>query len=256
MAPDLPLSERRIHVLIPALNEAANIERVLEPLAARPGVELILVDDGSSDGTSEVARSAPAAPPLTVLRHDAPRGPGAAFATGFEHLAGALAPDDLVLTLEADNTSRLEILDLMLGRLHEQHDAILASPYMYGGGVVHTRPHRVLISHLGNSVVKGALGVRGILTVSSFYRLYTAGAITRLQRTYGPRIVERSGFECMVEITLKMIYLGMSLSEVPMVLDTSRRQGRSKMKIAPTALGYFALARHKRRWQRQAGMAL
>jgi dolichol-phosphate mannosyltransferase len=143
----------------------------------------------------------------------------------------------------------------MLGRLHEQHHAILASPYMYGGGIVQTAPHRVFVSHVGNSVVKGLLGVRGILTVSSFYRLYTAAAITRLQQAYGPRIVERSGFECMVEITLKMIYLRMSISEVPMVLDTSRRRGSSKMKIAPTAMGYFALARHKGRWRRQAGIA-
>src|SRR5438309_3141928 len=198
--PSTPQIEPRLYVVVPALNEAENIRRVLEPLATRPNVELILVDDGSTDGTGDVARSTEPAPPLTVLRHESPQGPGAAFATGFAHLAERLAPHDLVLTLEADNTSRLEILDVMLGRLPERYDAIFASPYMYGGGIVETAPHRVLISHLGNSVVKGMLGVRGLLTVSSFYRLYTATALMRLQQVYGPRIVERAGFECMVEM--------------------------------------------------------
>src|SRR5947209_13923153 len=120
--PSTPRIEPRLHVVVPALNEADNIPRVLEPLAARPGVEVVLVDDGSSDGTAEVARATDPAPPLTVLRHDSPQGPGAAFGTGFAHLADRLGPDDLVLTLEADHTSRLDILDLMLGRLPGRHD--------------------------------------------------------------------------------------------------------------------------------------
>jgi dolichol-phosphate mannosyltransferase len=112
---------------------------------------------------------------------------------------------------------------------------------------------RTILSHLANSFVKTFLDIRGLMTVSSFYRLYRAEAIRRLQRDYGVGIVERRGFESMVELVLKMIYLRMSISEVPMLLDSGRRVGKSKMRISRTGLGYLALFRHKRRWRTVAG---
>ena len=244
-----------LHVVIPARNEAPNIGHVLGDLrraaeqhAGHFGVALVLVDDGSTDGTGERAREAAGPLPITVLRHPAARGPGAAFATGFVHLASVLDPDDLVLTLEADNTSRLEILELMLRRIDEGYDAVFASPYMYGGGIVQTGALRVALSHMANAYVKECLGVHGLLTVSSFYRLYRGGSLMQLQRRFGAGILERSGFECMVEMTMKMMGLGMGISEVPLVLDTSRRVGRSKMRLMRTIGGYIALFRRRRSW--------
>jgi hypothetical protein len=160
---------------------------------------------------------------------------------------------DYVLTVESDNTSRLELLDVMLRRSTEGYDAVFASPYAYGGGIVGATRTRTFLSHIANSFVKTFLDIRGLMTVSSFFRLYRGDAIRRLQRGYGVGIVERRGFESMVELALKMIYLRMSISEVPMVLDAGRRVGKSKMRISRTALGYFALFRHKRRWRAVAG---
>lgn len=244
-----------LHVVVPALDEAPNIGRVVADLrlaaqshADRFGVSLVLVDDGSTDGTGERALEVAGTLPVTVLRHPLPSGPGRAFATGFAHLAPVLAEGDYVLTLEADNTSRLEILDAMLRRADEAYDAVFASPYMYGGGILHTDPLRIALSHVANAFVKEFLGVHGLQTVSSFYRLYSGGAIRRLQEQYGPGIVERSGFECMIEMTMKMMNLEITISEVPMVLDTSRRIGRSKMRVAKTGRGYLALFSRRHRW--------
>ena len=50
-----------------------------------------------------------------------------------------------------------------------------------------------------------------------------------MQEVYGPRIVERHGFENMVEMLMKMVFLGSSISEIAMVLDSSQRSGPSKM---------------------------
>jgi dolichol-phosphate mannosyltransferase len=247
-----------IYAVIPALDEAENIELLFANLSGierslAPELELrvVLVDDGSSDGTAQVARAA-AAIDLTVLRHEHPQGPGAAFATGFAALATVIHADDFVLTLEADNTSRLDILQLMLRRSCEGHDVVFASPYIYGGGIVGAKRSRTFLSHVANSYIKALLDIRGILTVSSFYRLYRGSAVSRLQQHYSPGIVESSGFECMVELTLKLSFLGMSISEVPMVLESDRRIGKSKMRITRTARGYFSLFRFKRRWRSQA----
>ena len=243
-----------IHVLMPALNEAANIGRVIEAVTAASqrtelDIRVVLVDDGSTDGTGERATAAAGELELTVLRHQTTSGPGRAFATGFEFLAMEVAEDDYVLTLESDNTSRLELLEPMLRRAAEGYDLVFASPYAYGGGIVQTNAVRIGLSHFANLFVKEFLGIHGLLTVSSFFRLHRGSAVHRLQSHFGPGIVERAGFECMVELVLKAVYLRMTISEVPMVLDTSRRLGRSKMSIPRTALGYLALFRRKRAWR-------
>lgn len=251
-------ARRSLYVVIPVFNEAPNLTRLFDGLrvtereSAGFDVYVVLVDDGSTDGTSDLAREASGEIDLTVLRHETNRGPGNAFGTAFAHLASRIRQDDLVVTMEGDNTSRTELIAAMLRRIEEGHDAVFASPYMYGGGILHTRATRVLLSHIANTFVKEFFGVRGLLTVSSFFRLYRGASLRRLQECYGERIVERNGYESMVELVMKMVYLRMSISELPMVLDASRRAGRSKLNTRRTIVGYLSLAGRKREWQRRA----
>jgi dolichol-phosphate mannosyltransferase len=252
----------RLFFLVPVFNEAPNIPTLVEAfeqlqaeLKDRFSIQFLLVDDASSDGTAEVARTAARRIELAVLRHETNRGPGTAFATGFSHLAGRMAERDWVITMEGDNTSRHELIKQMLTRSGEGFDVVLASPYMYGGGFTQTTFLRKLLSSGANLVVKDLLDIQGILTVSSFFRLYRASALLRLQRVFGPGIVERAGFESMVEMVMKMAMLRLAISEVAMELDSSRRKGKSKMKILRTIVGYLALWKCKPRWLRQLGAA-
>lgn len=249
----------RLYVVVPVFNEAANMDRLFaacgeieRELGARFGVRFVLVDDGSTDGTHAEAERAARGLPLVVLRLDVNGGPGRAFAAGFSHLAPLLRETDWVVTIEGDNTSRLELLQQMLTRASEGFDVVLASPYLYGGGIANTTAYRVFLSHMANMFVKEGLGLHGIVTMSSFFRLYRGSAFMRLQAVFGPGIVERAGFESMIELLLKIVYLRMSVSEVAMKLDSSRRAGKSKMKVARTALGYVTLWREKTMWRRVA----
>jgi dolichol-phosphate mannosyltransferase len=252
------MAMRSLYIVVPVLNEAPNLPRLFEGLRAATreivglDVSVVLVDDGSTDGTGGLARELATGITLTVLTHESNRGPGYAFGTAFAHLAPRISSDDLVMTMEGDNTSRAELIAGMLKRSEEGHDAVFASPYMYGGGIRHTRPTRVILSHIANSFVKEFFGVRGILTVSSFFRLYRGSALRRLQACYGERIVERSGFESMVELVMKMTYLRMSISELPMVLDATLRAGESKLNTWRTAIGYVSLVSRKREWRERA----
>lgn len=250
-----------LFIVIPVLNEAGNVPRLMADLnALAPQVagefaaRLVLVDDGSSDGTGDLARAHAGELPLDVLRHERPRGPGAAFATAFEHLAGRLQADDWVVTMEGDNTSRVETILQMLTRRKEGFDVVLASPYAYGGGIDNTPLLRVFMSHVANTMVKELMGIRGILTMSSFFRLTSAPMLQRLQARYGPRVLDTTGFECMVELLWKYIQERAAISEVAMALDTSRRVGRSKMKVVRTAVRYFLLYFRIRRWRREMGL--
>lgn len=244
-------------ILIPVLNEAGNIPRLVQDLRAlsvevekKFDVHVILIDDGSGDNTAELAKESAekTGVRLTVLRHETNQGPGKAFATAFCYLASLANDNDLVLTMEGDNTSRLELVKQMLVRLAEGFDVIFASPYAYGGKILNTSTYRVFLSSVANLFIKELLGIHGILTVSSFFRLYRVPALKKLQAAYGPGIVERRGFECMVEMTMKMINLQITISEVPMVLDTQARVGKSRMKIIKTIRGYFSLWLLKKKW--------
>ena len=245
----------RVHIMVPVFNEAPNIPTLFagfrdlqSQLAGRYDVKYLIVDDGSSDDTVAIARREAAGFDLTVLEHGTNRGPGAAFATAFAWLAQRIGDDDWVITMEGDNTSRHSLIRQMFMRAAEGFDVVLASPYMYGGGFTQTSFLRKLLSSGANLVVKDLLDIQGILTVSSFFRLYRGSALLRLQRVFGPGIVERAGFESMVEMVMKMAMLRLAISEVAMQLDSSLRKGKSKMKIVRTIFGYLALWRCKPAW--------
>jgi len=244
--------------MVPVFNEALNIVTLFEAfvklraeLEGRFSIQYILVDDGSDDGTVTTAKEISGDLNLTILQHEKNIGPGAAFATGFNYLSKHMGEKDWVITMEGDNTSRYELIKQMITRSQEGFDIVLASPYMYGGGIKQTTFFRKLCSSGANLVVKDLLGIQGILTVSSFFRLYRAKALINMQRVFGPEILERAGFESMVEMVMKIAMLKISLSEVAMELDSSLRKGKSKMKVFSTIKGYLVLWHYKKEWMKK-----
>jgi dolichol-phosphate mannosyltransferase len=100
-------------------------------------------------------------------------------------------------------------------------------------------------------MLRGIIGMHGIHTMSSFFRVFRGQAILALQSSYDARIIERAGYEGVVEILKKAMILGLSISEVPMRLNSEARVGKSKMKILRTIFGYLALCFAMGRWQRE-----
>jgi dolichol-phosphate mannosyltransferase len=252
-----------LFVVVPVLNEAANMARLTESFHVIQReyqgifqVRFLLIDDGSTDQTVELARKLDTDLDLTILQHPQNLGPGRAFSTAFEHLSAHIREEDWIVTMEGDNTSRIELLRQMFHRAEEGYDVIFASPYSYGGSIVNTSTLRIVLSTVANTFVKSFLDIQGLFTVSSFFRLYQGKTIKKLQTHYGPSIVEFCGFECMLEMLMKMIYIETSISEVPMILDTKLRSGKSKMKIFKTILGYLQLLSYKTKWRLMAGKNL
>lgn len=244
-----------IFVITPIFNEKENIPRLIKSFQKitekfESKFNFIIVDDGSTDGTIKEIERLKDNLNLEVLDYGCNRGPGYAFATGFEYLANKITQNDIVVTMEGDNTSRIEILRLMIERLkREKVDCVLASPYAYGGGITNTGFLRTFLSHAANTFIKEMLGIRGIHTMSSFFRVYDAKLIIKLQEVYQSRILMMNGFESMIELLKKIILLEASISEMSMNLDTSLRQGKSKMKIIKTILGYFSLYFKQKDWK-------
>jgi dolichol-phosphate mannosyltransferase len=249
-----------LQIIVPVLNEEDNVQQlfrsfaqVRDRLRSSFYCRFIVVDDGSTDATVKSAEDLRGNLDVTILSHERNMGPGAAFGTAFHHLAGRLADNDYVITMEGDNTSDVECLVHMLTRREEGYEVVLASPYAYGGGIIGVDLNRVWLSHFANALAKTVLGLRGLHTLSSFFRLYSAPVISRLQSRYGPRIIQFTGFECMVELLLKLVLIEAKISEVEMNLDWSGRRGKSKMKRLKAIGGYLRLLVTGLKWRRQAG---
>ncbi len=165
-------------------------------------------------------------------------GPGDSFNKGFEWILQQSSSDsDIIITLEGDNTSDLAILPDMLAISGLGYDLVLASVYAQGGGFVKTSLARRLLSFFANMFFRTIFNVK-ILTLSSFYRIYHVSLVKAIKSRYQV-IIEEKGYISMLEILLKAISLKTRIIEVPMILNTDKRRGKSKMKRLKTALSYL-----------------
>lgn len=241
--------------VIPAFNEAENVPRLLSDLEARPellpsGSRVIFVDDGSEDGTADLVESYAGPLPLELVRLGENQGPGAAFRAGFAAALERSPYDALVVTLEADTTSDLDVLPEMLERAAAGAELVLAS--VHGGGeMANVSFFRRVLSAGAGLTVRHALGIEA-RTVSCFFRVYRMSVLRDGMRVYGERLIQERGFACKAEILSKLTRIGARVEEVPVNLDGSRRNGESKMRVLPTLLGYWRVL--ARQWVQRGSL--
>lgn len=245
-------------IVTPFFNEAENLQNLAFELhqfikdAKLKKYQIILVNDGSTDRSKEEASIAFSDLNYKLLTHKQNQGPGAAFQTAFMDILQTISSEDYVLTIEADNTSSLKIVPQMLKRSEEGYDVVLASPYIYGGTIINTPFIRRFLSFFANLFLRELLGLRGILTISSFFRLYKGEALLHIAQAYNGIFIQRKGFEGKVELLMKLVFCKVGISEVPLILDTSKRKGKSKMKILKTTMNLLSLYFDKKQWKNQA----
>jgi dolichol-phosphate mannosyltransferase len=231
-----------IRFVIPAYNEAENVPGLLADLAPRAralGARVIVVDDGSTDGTADVVRAHAEDMHLAVVRHPVNGGLGAAVNTGIRAALGEASDEDAIVTLEADTTSDLDDLPAMLEAFERGHDVVLASVYAPGGKLLGVSRGRIALSKAVSNTFRTLGGLRELHTLSSLYRVYRAGTLRRAADTYGYLLVREPGFAANVELLLKLYAAGAKVAEVPTVNDWSGRKGSSKMKLRPTSQAYL-----------------
>lgn len=229
------------YFLIPVFNEESNLASLLDNLhSAIPSYKkfYVFVDDGSTDNSVSFLKQISSPDSSVILGDGNNHGPGHAFNIGFEWiLKHSQNEQDKIITLESDNTSSLGILEKMMFISSTGFDLVLASVYAQGGGFDKTSVLRKFISFCANMMFRLIFDIK-VLTLSSFYRVYTVALIKKLKDKYVTIIAEK-GFIAMVEILLKAIRVNAAIIEVPMTLYSSKRKGKSKMKILKTSIQYL-----------------
>lgn len=230
------------YFLIPVFNEEANIVNLwqeLNSLKIEGDVFYVFSDDGSSDQGLDLIKSQFAKTKFIILGDGQNRGPGAAFNAGFLWILDQKpVATDVIITMEADCTSDLSILPVMITLNSAGFDLVLASVYAQGGGFDKTSFIRKFVSAVANFLYRFLFDIK-VLTLSSFYRVYKVSLLQKIHARFQGKVIEETGFVSMLEILTKAIWCNAKIIEVPMQLQSHKRKGQSKMKIVKTTMHYF-----------------
>jgi dolichol-phosphate mannosyltransferase len=212
----------RALVVMPTYNEAESVVGVVERvLAADPRVDVLVVDDGSPDGTAKlVTGRAVGEPRLHLLERSAKRGLGAAYRAGFAW--GLERGYDALVEMDADLSHPPERLPALLDGLAEA-DLVIGSRYVPGGRTVNWSRLRAAISRGGNAYVRLALGLP-VHDCTAGYRAYRRQVLEALPVS----AVQSNGYCFQVEMAHRTWQEGFRVVEVPITF-TERATGVSKM---------------------------
>jgi dolichol-phosphate mannosyltransferase len=224
-------------VVIPTYNESENIERMLDRVhQVLPEAGVLVVDDGSPDGTGDLVKAAAAElPDLHLLARDGKSGLGSAYRAGFAW--GLDRGYDAFVEMDADFSHDPGALPAILAPLEEGFDVSIGSRYVAGGSIPNWAWHRHLLSWGGNRYASAVLGL-GVADSTAGFRAYSASVLRRLDLD----LIRAEGYGFQIEMTYRAKQHGARITEVP-ISFVDRAAGESKMSpvIVFEALGLVTL---------------
>jgi dolichol-phosphate mannosyltransferase len=223
-------------LIVPTYNESANItELVTRFFSYVENVHLLVVDDGSPDGTAGIVEELQKTyPNLMLLNRKGQRGLGRAYLAG---LATALEKGFAIAgTMDADLSHDPAYLPRML-TLAEKSDVVIGSRYVRDGGTINWQIRRILLSWTANKYAAKLLRIPAH-DLTSGYRLYRRGTLEKL----GLSRVHSTGYSFLVELLYRAHRTGAVIAESPIVFY-DRTMGASKLRSREIYLGAFNLFR-------------
>jgi dolichol-phosphate mannosyltransferase len=211
-----------VQVVIPTYNERENLPELVRAVLALPGYGVLVVDDGSPDGTGgvadDLAREFPGR--VEVLHRSGPRGLGRSYVDGLRHaLRGDAA---YICQMDADWSHDPEYLPRLVAAL-EDHDVAIGSRYVHGVSVVNWPLRRIVLSAFANRYIRAITGLSP-RDCTSGYRCWRRETLAQVPLE---RVIS-DGYAFLVELLYEAARRDARIVEVPIIF-VERRQGASKL---------------------------
>ena len=213
----------KVLVITPTYNEVESLPAVIAGVrSAVPEADILVIDDGSPDGTADAAEALAATDQhVHVMRRTGKLGLGSAYLTGF---SWALEHEySVMVEMDADGSHPADRLPAMLAALTPGVGLSIGSRWVPGGSVVDWPVSRQLLSRGGNLYARLALGIR-VKDATAGYRAYTADAIRAIDLSD----IDSRGYCFQIDLVLRVLGAGYRVVEVP-IQFRERTTGVSKM---------------------------
>ena len=251
LAADTTRPRRTVHIVLPAYNEADNLPALLDALQEtmednRIAYDVIVVDDGSSDRTAAIVEDCAETLPVVLVRHAVNQGLVATLRDGLQTALERAGQRDIVITMDADDTHTPGLIVQMVRMIGEGYDVVIASRYRAESRAYGVPVLRRVMSRAASLLMRVVFPIRGVRDFTCGYRAYRADVLQRAVDRYRGEFVNQEGFQCMVDILLKLRPMELIFGEVPLLLRYDRKGGESKMRIGRTAKNTLLLLLRRR----------
>ena len=241
----------KIWIVLPAYNEEKALPHVIDALVEdlteeNRKFEILIVNDGSQDRTYQVAQACGGQAPVRVFDNGCNKGLAETLRFGLLEAIKLAADDDIIITMDADNTHPAGLLLRMVRLIREGNDVVIASRYRNGSYVKGLSLYRRFLSYGARWLCQILFPIRGVRDYTCGYRAYRVTALSQLMLRYGKEFISEKGFSCMLDILLRLREQQLIFTEVPLILRYDLKPGLSKMNVSRTIKETLSLV--VRRW--------
>jgi len=234
-----------IKIVLPAYNEEETILSLIMDIKRILGerfndFEVIVVNDGSTDNTAKIV-SELNLHILKLVEHNRNKGLSESIKTGLLYALKNFDENDIIVTMDADNTHSPGLIHRMSTFIEEGNDVVIASRYRPGARVIGLTLARKTISFGGNMLLRLLFPTRGVKDYTSGYRAYRAGVLSKAFDLWENSFINEPGFSCQVDILLKLRKMRVIMNEVPLILRYDQKESASKMNVTSTIIDTLKL---------------
>jgi dolichol-phosphate mannosyltransferase len=218
------VSAPRVLVVVPTYNERENLPVLVKRVLAYDGYRMMVVDDGSPDGTGQIADNLAQehAGRIEVVHRTGQRGLGRSYIDGLQR-AIARSDVDLVCQMDADLSHNPEYLPALAAAAASSYDVVIGSRYLNGVSVVNWPLHRIFLSAFANKYIRAVTQLTPRDCTSGF-RCWRREALAKLPLAS----MVSDGYAFLVEMLFEASRRGCRIGEVPIIF-VERAQGHSKV---------------------------